>query len=137
MGTKGKFGWQERLVCEEKQARFAGRVEKMLRQQVEQAARRQKTVGTVEAKKELNWHRQTLERFVRTGLVPPRHVTLWGLHQELCLGGPSALLRGVGKEPTLGELVERVFGGTELDIQALWRERKLTASTVKNKLLLI
>lgn len=137
MDEKGKSGWHERLVCEEKQARFAGQVEETLRQQVEKAAQRQKAVGTTDAKKELNWHRQTLERYVRTGLVPPRHVTLWGLHQELCLGGPSALLRGMGKEPTLGELVDRVFGGTELDIQALWRERKLTAGTVKNKLLLI
>lgn len=137
MGTTGRSTWQERLVCGEKQARFAQQVEHSLRQNVEQAAQCRKAEDTTAVKKKLNRCRQALERFIQTGLVPPRHVTLWGLHQELCLSGPSALLRGVGKELTLGELVERVFGGTELDILALWRSRNLAAGTVKNKLLII
>ena len=137
MVTKREPSWQERLVCGEKQAHFAKRVAQTLEQQVEQAAQRRKAEETTAVKKELNRYRQTLERFNRTGLAPARHVTLWGLHQELCLNGSSALLRGTGREPALGELLERVFGGTDLDIQALWRKRKLTAGTVKNKLLII
>lgn len=148
MAAKNEISWQERLVCGKNQAHFAKqvkqtleqqvkRVEQTLKQQVEQTARRRKAEETTAVKKELNWHRQTLERFVRTGLVPPRHVTLWGLYQELCLSEPSAPLRGPGKKPTLGELLEWVFGGTELDIQALWRKRELTEGTVKNKLRLI
>ncbi|MEQ2443095.1 hypothetical protein WMO64_06395 [Pseudoflavonifractor sp. CLA-AP-H29] len=133
-GTRD-ISWRERLVNGKKLADFQAGVAADLAKELARTEEKLRSASPARAdalKRELNHCRKVLERLDRVGPEPRRHVTLWGLREALCTGGPPIL--GAGKPPAMDALMDWVFGGTVFDIQLLRGEKGLTKKSVQNKL---
>lgn len=145
MPGEKEMSWQDCLVDRRWLARHIQRVREDLLRQVEEKrarldpARREGKDAEVNAlKREINYLRSREEMIGRRGLVPARHVTLWGLQRLLAQGQPPELgcqifYGGGRKGPDAASLLELVFAGTCLDICALWKEQGRSQKTVANK----
>lgn len=145
MPGEKEMSWQDCLVDRRWLDRHTQRVREDLLRQVEEKrarldpARREGKDAEVNAlKREINYLRSREEMIGRNGLVPARHVTLWGLQRLLAQGQPPELgcqifYGGGRKGPDAASLLELVFAGTCLDICALWKEQGRSQKTVANK----